>query len=109
MPHLHAPDTGENLAQHRAEGILTVIERALPMRLEHDQPDEALPGQAAPATQYVRWTAVLVPFSLQRLRGLVELDRSAGGSARAGEAKNEPILLEVSLELAFGVELDEAL
>ena len=54
MPHLRARQPREQLAQHVAEREFAVVERALPVRLDHHQPDQPRPRQDALAAERAR-------------------------------------------------------
>ena len=72
VPHWHAGKPSENLAQHGAEGKLGVIERALPMSLEDDQPGQPLPSKRTLAAPCVQRLSLFLPFTADGLAEWIE-------------------------------------
>ena len=89
MPHLRARQPREQFLQHVTEGELAVVERALPMRLDHHQPDQPRPRHDALAAERARRLVRLQPFAAERVAGRIEIEHGAAGEVSGVELERE--------------------
>ena len=82
VPHLHVRHTREQLIEHVAEGVFPVVERALPVRFDHDQPDQPRPRQRPLPAEHARGLSRLRPFAACRIAAGIEFKRALAGKAR---------------------------
>ena len=108
MPHLYARQPREQLAQHVAEGELVVVERALPVGLDHDQPGEPRPRQDALAVQRARRLPLLEPFAVERVAGRIEVEHAAAGEIAGLELEREPRAVDLAFDARGRVVLRKA-
>ncbi len=108
VPHLRARQPREQLLQHVTERELAVVERALPMRLGHHQPDQGRARHDALAAERARRLVRLQPFSAERVAGGIEIEDGPAGEIPGVELEREAGAVEFTLDARRRVVLRQA-
>ena len=108
MPHLRARQPREQLPQHVTERELAVVERALPVRLGHHQPDQGRARHDALAAERARRLVRLQPFAAERVAGRIEIEDGAAGKVSGVELEREAGAVELTLDARRRIVFREA-